>query len=278
MTSPDPVPAPAFPLAVIVTTEGSTLSATEVTAQAAAELAATLPALETATAESGDAIAAPMKPAPTPTTAKAGIRIQGHRRLVLLVELACTVTPDLLARRGGAAGHAVGRRAVARPLAGHVDRPGARRAKGVPEDDGAGHLEDPHDDEPDAHEGGERGHRADRGRDDDDARGQADDAEHHRPPATRAASAGAEAHEQRNHALHDPGQADDQADQREAEVQVTDQHRAAHDEQDPGYPPPHAPLLGPADRVDDVEDPREDHQDAQQHGDHVERPGRVERH
>src|ERR1700722_14109764 len=40
MTSPDPVPEPPGPLAAIVTTEGSTWSATGVTGQPTAELAA----------------------------------------------------------------------------------------------------------------------------------------------------------------------------------------------------------------------------------------------
>ena len=75
-----------YPEALIVTTEGSTSSATEVTAQEASELAETLPALETVSGEFGDAIAAPMNPAPTPTTAKAGIRIHGQVRLIPPVE------------------------------------------------------------------------------------------------------------------------------------------------------------------------------------------------
>src|SRR6185312_15812472 len=78
MTSPDPVPAPAGPVTAIVTTEGRTLLATEVTGQAAVEPAATLPVLVVVVVEFVDAIAAPMNPPPTPTTAKAGIRIHGH--------------------------------------------------------------------------------------------------------------------------------------------------------------------------------------------------------
>src|SRR6185437_575159 len=78
MTSPDPVPAPAGPETAIVTTEGRTLLATEVTAQAAVEPAATFPVLVVVVVEFVDAIAAPMNPPPTPTTAKAGIRIHGH--------------------------------------------------------------------------------------------------------------------------------------------------------------------------------------------------------
>jgi len=52
MTSPDPVPLPAEPLAAIVTTEGTTWPATEVTGQAlAVDEAAEVPAL---TAEPDD--------------------------------------------------------------------------------------------------------------------------------------------------------------------------------------------------------------------------------
>src|ERR1700722_255541 len=43
MTSPDPVPEPAAPAAAMVTTEGSTWSATGVTGHPMAELAAALP-------------------------------------------------------------------------------------------------------------------------------------------------------------------------------------------------------------------------------------------
>src|ERR1700733_621299 len=89
MTSPDPVPAPAAPLAEIVTTEGSTSSATAVTSQPAAEPAATAPVVTVLD------VAVDVHPALTtaPPTTTAGIRIQGHgRRRVLLACLADGVT------------------------------------------------------------------------------------------------------------------------------------------------------------------------------------------
>src|SRR5580704_5547722 len=68
MTSPEPVPAPAAPLALIVTTDGSTSLATEVTAQALAEPVAAVLVM----------VLEPLDVQPAPTTARAGIRIQGH--------------------------------------------------------------------------------------------------------------------------------------------------------------------------------------------------------
>src|ERR1700691_3000581 len=67
MTSPDPVPEPAGLLAAIVTTEGRTWSATEVTLQLTAELADALLWAEL-----------PELLQPT-TTANAGSSSQGHR-------------------------------------------------------------------------------------------------------------------------------------------------------------------------------------------------------
>src|SRR5580704_17251201 len=87
MTSPEPVPAPAAPLAEVVNTEGSTSSATVVTLQVAAEPAAvTLPALEAL-------VVVDVHPAPATATATTGISIQGHGgRLVPCPGLADGVT------------------------------------------------------------------------------------------------------------------------------------------------------------------------------------------
>src|SRR5215471_4756451 len=72
MTSPDPVPLPFGPLAPIVTTEGMTCSATEVTGQALAVLAVDedeeLPGL---TVEPDDCVAPTMSPPTTPPTTSA---------------------------------------------------------------------------------------------------------------------------------------------------------------------------------------------------------------
>src|SRR5580700_9878742 len=77
MTSPEPVPAPACPEALIVTTEGSTSCATVVTVQVAAEPAAvTFPALEAV-------VVVDVHPAPATATATAGISIQGHEGRVV---------------------------------------------------------------------------------------------------------------------------------------------------------------------------------------------------
>jgi hypothetical protein len=69
MTSPDPVPPPPGPLAAIVTTEGTTWSATEVTGQAlAVDEAAEVPGL---TLEPDDRVAPTIRPPPTPPTTSA---------------------------------------------------------------------------------------------------------------------------------------------------------------------------------------------------------------
>src|SRR5262252_6834397 len=69
MTSPDPVPPPSGPLAAIVTTEGMTWLATEVTGQAlAVDEAAAVPAL---TAEPDDFVAPTIRPPATPPTTSA---------------------------------------------------------------------------------------------------------------------------------------------------------------------------------------------------------------
>src|SRR5215472_17232437 len=74
MTSPDPVPPPPSPLAAIVTTEGTTLSATEVTGQAlTVDDAAEAPELEdpVLTLEPDDCVAPTMTPPTTPPTTSA---------------------------------------------------------------------------------------------------------------------------------------------------------------------------------------------------------------
>jgi hypothetical protein len=69
MTSPEPVPPPLGPLAAIVTTEGTTLSATEVTGQAlAVDDAAEVPEL---TLEPDDCVTPTMTPPTTPPTTSA---------------------------------------------------------------------------------------------------------------------------------------------------------------------------------------------------------------
>ena len=81
MISPEPVPLPPAPLAEMVTTDGRTWLATEVTAHTEAELAAVLPADDAADDEFGEATAAPISPPPTPTTTKARTRgAHGHQR------------------------------------------------------------------------------------------------------------------------------------------------------------------------------------------------------
>src|SRR5215471_15544601 len=70
MTSPDPVPPPLGPLAAIVTTDGTTRSATEVTGHAltAADAAADVPGL---VLEPDDCVAPTMTPPTTPPTTSA---------------------------------------------------------------------------------------------------------------------------------------------------------------------------------------------------------------
>ena len=74
MTSPEPVPPPAGPVALIVTTDGSTSSATVATSHAAAELAELAELLEELTAF---AIKALTTPATTTTATAPAIH---HRR------------------------------------------------------------------------------------------------------------------------------------------------------------------------------------------------------
>jgi hypothetical protein len=80
MTSPDPVPPPPGPLAAIVTTEGTTWSATEVTGQAlAVDEAAEVPGL---TLEPDDCVAPTIRPPTTPpmTSAVPSASHSSHRR------------------------------------------------------------------------------------------------------------------------------------------------------------------------------------------------------
>src|SRR5215472_11776911 len=69
MTSPDPVPLPSEPLAWIVTTEGTTWSATEVTGQALA-VAEAVDEFELVLAPD-DCVAPTMRPPATPPTTRA---------------------------------------------------------------------------------------------------------------------------------------------------------------------------------------------------------------
>src|SRR6516165_2767752 len=80
MTSPDPVPPPPGPLAAIVTTEGTTWSATEVTGQA---LRVAEPVDECGLAvEPDDCVAPTMRPPATPpmTSAVPSAAHSSHRR------------------------------------------------------------------------------------------------------------------------------------------------------------------------------------------------------
>ena len=80
MTSPDPVPLPFGPLAAIVTTEGMTFCATEVTGQAlVVDEDAEVPEL---TLEPDDWVAPTMRPPTTPPTTSAvpSATHNGHRR------------------------------------------------------------------------------------------------------------------------------------------------------------------------------------------------------
>jgi len=80
MTSPDPVPPPAGPLAEIVTTEGTTSPATEMTGQAlTVDDDAEVPEL---TVEPDDCVAPTMRPPATPPTTSAvpSATHSSHRR------------------------------------------------------------------------------------------------------------------------------------------------------------------------------------------------------
>jgi hypothetical protein len=52
---------------------------------------------------------------------------------------------------------------------------------------------------------------------------------------------------------------------------VANQHHADDDVQEPGDPQPDAVLLSVVEHPDQVEEARDDHEDADQDGDHVER-------
>ena len=74
------------------------------------------------------------------------------------------------------------------------------------------------------------------------------------------------------------GKADQQAEEGQGQVQVPDQHHAERDEEQAGDAQPEAVLRLPVSRPDQVEDPRKDHENAEQHRDHVQRAGRMEAH
>src|SRR5215469_7366679 len=83
MTSPDPVPLPPWPLAAIVTTEGMTRSATEVTGQALTVVAPAEAAGDCElAAELDDCVAPTMRPPATPPTTSAAPTAthSNHRR------------------------------------------------------------------------------------------------------------------------------------------------------------------------------------------------------
>ena len=67
--------------------------------------------------------------------------------------------------------------------------------------------------------------------------------------------------DQRGQPLDDPGDTDNQADERPGQVQMADQDHPDHDEQQPGDAQPDPVRLGRVEHPDQVEDPREDHQD-----------------
>src|SRR5215471_5105417 len=81
MNSPDPVPPPSGPLAAIVTTEGTTWSATEITGQALAVDDEDTEVPEVAL-EPDDCVAPTMRPPATPPTisAAASATHSSHRR------------------------------------------------------------------------------------------------------------------------------------------------------------------------------------------------------
>src|SRR5215469_5649083 len=102
MTSPDPVPPPSGPLAAIVTTEGTTCSATETTGQALAVDEDTDEVPEVAV-EPDDCVAPTMRPPATPPTTSAAPSAthSSHRRGLrgCLDSLIAAPYPDTEAQR-----------------------------------------------------------------------------------------------------------------------------------------------------------------------------------
>ena len=91
-------------------------------------------------------------------------------------------------------------------------------------------------------------------------------------------SAACDSSDKRGHALHDPADAHEQADERNGQMQMADQDDADDDKQQAGYAQPYPVRFVAVEYADQVEDPREDHQDADQDRDEVQRPVRVKAH
>lgn len=76
-----------------------------------------------------------------------------------------------------------------------------------------------------------------------------------------------EAGQQPDQALDDPGDADEQANDGGREVDVPHQHHSEHDQQQAHAAEPAAVLLTPVEHANQVDDPGDDEQDANQHRD-----------
>jgi hypothetical protein len=147
----------------------------------------------------------------------------------------------------------------------------------MPQQEAADHLEEAHDGEPGPGQHGqdvERGNRARRHEDpgDDAQRTEGD------PPGPSLSGATGGPPCELGHPLDDKGDPDHQADQRPAQMQVADEHDAQHDEQQSGDDQPDPVGVRNGEHTDQVEDTRNDHKDAQQDRDHVQRPRRVKAH
>jgi|GEM_PF-1714315 len=79
-------------------------------------------------------------------------------------------------------------------------------------------------------------------------------------------------------ALYDPGEAHEQADERNGQMQMADQDDADDDKQQAGQAQPYPVRFVRAEYADQVEDPREDHEDANHDRDEVQRPRRMKTH
>ena len=97
------------------------------------------------------------------------------------------------------------------------------------------------------------------------------------PPGPAFADVSRDAADERGQPLDYPGDADDQADERPAEVQMADQDDTDDDEHQAGDAEPDAVrFLGSNTRI--RWNPREDHENAEQDRDHVQRARRVQAH
>src|SRR5262249_57901495 len=122
--------------------------------------------------------------------------------------------------------------------------------------------------EPDPDRAGQRGYGGGGGGDNADPADDADGPEH--APPHRAFARSAERADERGYPLHDPGDADQQAEQRHGQADMADQHHAYHDIKKAGDTQPDSVLLFSVENPYQEEDPRDDRDDADQHGDHVE--------